>query len=45
MMTLTLGKATLGCEAILKVTTFTRGFIGPTRKLLILDLVLIILLD
>ena len=45
MMTLTLGMATLGCEAILKVTTFTGGFIGPTRKLLILDLVLIILLD
>ena len=42
---LTLRMAALGCGAILKVTTQTGGFISPTRKLLILDLVLIILLD
>ena len=35
----------LRMAAILKVTTYTEGFIGPTRKLLILGLVLIILLD
>ena len=45
MMMLTLRMAALGRGAILKVTTYTGGFIGPTRKLLILDLVLIILLD
>ena len=45
MMILTLRMAALGCGVILKVTTFTGGFIGPTRKLLILGLVLIILLD
>ena len=45
MMMLTLRMAALGCGVILKVTTQTGGFIGPTRKLLILDLVLIIPLD
>ena len=45
MMILTLRMAALGSGVILKVTTFTGGFIGPTRKLLILGLVLIILLD
>ena len=45
MMILTLRMAALGYGVILKVTTFTGGFIGPTRKLLILGLVLIILLD
>ena len=45
MMILALRMAALGGGAILKVTTYTEGFIGPTRKLLILNLVLIILLD
>ena len=45
MMILTLRMAALGGGAILKVTTYTEGFIGPTRKLLILGLVLIIPLD
>ena len=45
MMILPLRMAALGGGAILKVTTYTEGFIGPTRKLLILNLVLIILLD
>ena len=45
MTILTLRMAALGCGVILKVTTQTGGFIGPTRKLLILDLVLIIPLD
>ena len=44
MMILTLGMAALGSGVILKVTTFTGGFIGPTRKLLILDLALLIIL-
>ena len=43
MMILTLRMAVLGCGAILKVTI--GSFIGPTRKLLIQHLVLIILLD
>ena len=42
MMILTLRMA-LGSGVILKVTTFTGGFIGPTRKLLILDLALLII--
>ena len=45
MTILALRMAALGCGVILKVTTQTGGFIGPTRKLLILDLVLIIPLD
>ena len=45
MMILALRMAALGGGAILKVTTYTEGFIGPTRKLLILGLVLIVLLD
>ena len=44
MMILTLRMAALGYGVILKVTTFTGGFIGPTRKLLILDLALLIIL-
>ena len=43
MMILTLRMAALGCGAILKVTIGSS--IGPTRKLLIQHLVLIILLD
>ena len=45
MMILTLRMAALGSGVILKVTTYTEGFIGPTRQLLMLYLVLIILLD
>ena len=45
MTMLTLRMAALECGAILKETTYTGGFISPTRKLLILGLVLIILLD
>ena len=45
MMILTLRMAALGYGAILNVTTEIGGFISPTRKLLILGLVLIILLD
>ena len=44
MMILALRMAALGGGAILKVTTYTEGFIGPTRKLLILDLALLIIL-
>ena len=35
MTMLTLRMAILGCGVILKVTTYTGGFIGPIRKLLI----------
>ena len=43
MMILTLRMAALGCGAILKVTI--GSFIGPTHKLLIQHVVLIIPLD